>query len=34
VECIVEAGQLDPESIVTPGIFIDRIIAIPAEGKR
>jgi 3-oxoacid CoA-transferase A subunit len=34
VECIVEAGQLDPESIVTPGIFIDRIVAIPAEGKR
>jgi 3-oxoacid CoA-transferase A subunit len=34
VECIVEAGQLDPENIVTPGIFIDRIVAIPAEGKR
>lgn len=29
VEEIVEAGELDPEVIVTPGIFIDRIVRIP-----
>jgi 3-oxoacid CoA-transferase A subunit len=26
VEEIVEVGQLDPEIVVTPGIFIDRIV--------
>jgi 3-oxoadipate CoA-transferase alpha subunit len=31
VEEIVEAGALDPEVIVTPGIFIDRIVKIPKE---
>src|SRR4051794_12909252 len=25
---VVEPGQLDPESIVTPGIFVDRVVAI------
>jgi 3-oxoadipate CoA-transferase alpha subunit len=25
---IVEPGKLDPESIVTPGIFVDRVVAI------
>ena len=29
VEEIVEVGQLDPESIVTPGIFIDRVVKVP-----
>jgi 3-oxoacid CoA-transferase A subunit len=33
VERIVEAGELDPESVVTPGIFIDRIVAVPGEEK-
>ena len=28
VEQIVEAGNLDPENIVTPGIFIDRVVSI------
>ena len=28
---IVEAGELDPEVIVTPGIFIDRIVRIPGR---
>jgi 3-oxoadipate CoA-transferase alpha subunit len=27
---VVEAGTLDPESIVTPGIFIDRVVHVPA----
>jgi 3-oxoacid CoA-transferase A subunit len=34
VEQIVEAGELDPEVIVTPGIFIDRIVEIPKERNR
>jgi len=29
VDEIVEVGELDPEMIVTPGIFIDRIVKIP-----
>jgi len=29
VEEIVEVGGLDPEIIITPGIFIDRIVKIP-----
>lgn len=28
---IVEPGELDPEMIVTPGIFIDRIVKIPED---
>jgi 3-oxoadipate CoA-transferase alpha subunit len=31
VDEIVDAGGLDPEVIVTPGIFIDRIVKIPRE---
>jgi 3-oxoacid CoA-transferase len=27
VDEIVEAGELDPETIVTPGIFVDRVVA-------
>jgi 3-oxoadipate CoA-transferase alpha subunit len=34
VERIVEVGELDPESVVTPGIFIDRIVATSGEEKR
>ncbi len=34
VEQIVEAGELDPEAVVTPGIFIDRIVEIPKERDR
>jgi len=32
VEEIVEVGELDPNQIVTPGIFVDRIVKIPAGG--
>jgi 3-oxoadipate CoA-transferase alpha subunit len=28
-EQMVNAGELDPEAVVTPGIFVDRIVAIP-----
>jgi len=30
VRRIVELGELDPEMIVTPGIFIDRLVHVPA----
>jgi 3-oxoadipate CoA-transferase alpha subunit len=25
----VELGELDPEAIVTPGIYVDRVIHVP-----
>ncbi|WP_116812721.1 3-oxoacid CoA-transferase subunit A [Steroidobacter cummioxidans] len=28
-ESYVEAGEIDPEIVVTPGVFVDRIVAIP-----
>jgi 3-oxoacid CoA-transferase A subunit len=28
---IVETGELDPDSIVTPGVFVDRIVLIPDD---
>jgi 3-oxoacid CoA-transferase A subunit len=34
VEQVVQAGELDPEIIVTPGIFIDRIVEMPREKKQ
>ncbi len=30
---IVEPGGIDPEVVVTPGIFVDRIVAVP-EAKQ
>ena len=30
VRHIVELGELDPENIITPGIFIDRLVEVPA----
>lgn len=32
VDEIVEAGELDPDAIVTPGIFVQRIVKIPEGG--
>jgi len=32
VDEIVEVGELDPEVIVTPGIFVDRTVKIPEGG--
>ncbi|MCE2494196.1 MAG: 3-oxoacid CoA-transferase subunit A [Alphaproteobacteria bacterium] len=29
VRTIVDLGELDPEAIVTPSIFVDRIVAVP-----
>ena len=31
VDEIVEPGQLGPEEIVTPGLFVDRIVVRPAD---
>ena len=31
VEEIVEAGELDPEAVATPGIFIDRVVKAPLK---
>jgi 3-oxoadipate CoA-transferase alpha subunit len=30
VDDVVETGTLDPENVVTPGIFVDRVVACPA----
>ncbi|MET0426453.1 MAG: 3-oxoacid CoA-transferase subunit A [Actinoplanes sp.] len=29
VSAIVEAGELDPEAVVTPGIYVDRLVEVP-----
>ena len=34
VDEIVELGELDPEQIVTPGMYVDRIVAIPEGGLK
>lgn len=33
VDEIVEVGALDPEHIITPGFFVDRIVEIPKEKR-
>ena len=33
VEDLVESGQIDPDHIVTPGIFVDRIVAAGNRGQ-
>lgn len=32
VDEIVELGEIDPEHVVTPGIFVDRIVKVPEGG--
>jgi 3-oxoacid CoA-transferase subunit A len=34
VEVLVEAGTLDPDQIVTPGIFVQRLVHVPHAEKR
>jgi 3-oxoadipate CoA-transferase alpha subunit len=31
VHRVVEAGEIDPEAVVTPGIFVDRVVVCPAR---
>lgn len=33
VEEIVDIGQLEPESIVTPGVFIDRVVKVTKRSQ-
>ena len=30
VKHVVEPGALDPEAVVTPGIYVDRIVRVPS----
>lgn len=34
VEELVEPGQLDPGSLHLPGVYIDRVVVVGAEGKQ
>lgn len=29
VSAVVEPGELDPETVITPGIFVDRVVHVP-----
>jgi len=31
---VVELGALDPEAVVTPGIFVHRLVQVPASSRR
>ncbi len=33
VDEVVEVGELDPEAIVTPALFVDRVVVRPEEGR-
>ena len=32
VDEIVEVGELDPETIITPGIYVNRLVQVPEQG--
>jgi 3-oxoacid CoA-transferase subunit A len=34
VERLVEPGEIDPEAVHTPGIFVQRIVEVGSGGKR
>ncbi|WP_158744739.1 3-oxoacid CoA-transferase subunit A [Acidisphaera sp. L21] len=34
VQRIVELGALPPEAVVTPGVYVDRLVAVPHEGPQ
>ena len=34
VHQVVELGQLDPEAIVTPGIFVSRVVQVPRQATQ
>ena len=29
---VVEVGELDPEAVVTPSIYVDRVVAVGGRG--
>ncbi|GAA4422220.1 3-oxoacid CoA-transferase subunit A [Georgenia halophila] len=31
---VVEVGAIDPETVVTPGIYVDRVVAVPSAESR
>ena len=31
VDGLVEAGELDPELVVTPGIYVNRVVVVPRK---
>ena len=33
VDEVVEVGELDPESIVTPALYVDMVAVRPEEGR-
>jgi 3-oxoacid CoA-transferase subunit A len=33
VETLVEPGEIRPEHVHTPGVFVQRVVAVGAEGK-
>ena len=33
VSRIVEVGELDPENIVTPSIYVNRLVEVPLENR-
>ena len=34
VHHVVELGALDPETVITPSIFVQRVVALPADGAQ
>lgn len=34
VDELVEAGEIDPDQVVVPGIYVDRIVKIPEGGRK
>jgi len=34
VERLVEPGEIDPDHIVTPGVYVQRVVAVPDAVKR
>ena len=34
VELLVEPGEIDPEHVHTPGVFVQKVVAVGAGGKR
>ncbi len=34
VQHMVELGELDPECVVTPGIYVDRVVHVPHDGPK